>query len=106
MNQFADDVIEGLSAKSKHLSSKYFYDDAGSKIFKEIMNMPEYYLTDSEFEILSLQAKQIIDAVNFNEPFNIVELGAGDGFNTFKLLEIYLYTQGLAIILKYYKVKT
>lgn len=87
MNQFADDVIEGLSAKSKHLSSKYFYDDAGSKIFKEIMNMPEYYLTDSEFEILSLQAKQIIDAVNFNEPFNIVELGAGDGFKTFKLLE-------------------
>ena len=84
---FANDVIEGLSSKKKHLSSKYFYDDIGSRIFQEIMNMPEYYLTDSEFEILSLQAKQIIEAVNFDTPFNIVELGAGDGFKTFKLLE-------------------
>lgn len=86
-NEFANDVFEGLRSKHKQLSSKYFYDDVGSRIFQEIMNMPEYYLTDSEFEILSLQAKQIIDAVNFNEPFNIVELGAGDGFKTFKLLE-------------------
>jgi len=84
---FANDVIEGLSSKKKHLSSKYFYDDIGSRIFQEIMNMPEYYLTDSEFEILSLQAKQIVEAVNFDTPFNIVELGAGDGFKTFKLLE-------------------
>lgn len=88
MNQtFAKDVIEGLSAPKKRLSSKYFYDDKGSKIFQEIMQMPEYYLTASEFEILSLQAQQIIEAVNFSQPFNIVELGAGDGFKTFKLLE-------------------
>jgi dimethylhistidine N-methyltransferase len=86
-NEFANDVVKGLTSKNKHLSSKYFYDDIGSRIFQEIMNMPEYYLTDSEFEILSLQAKQIIDMVNFDEPFNIVELGAGDGFKTFKLLE-------------------
>ena len=85
--EFANDIIKGLTTKNKHLSSKYFYDDTGSRIFQEIMNMPEYYLTDSEFEILSLQAKQIIEAVHFNEPFNIVELGAGDGFKTFKLLE-------------------
>jgi len=85
--QFAKDVIEGLSKPQKALSSKYFYDDAGSRIFQEIMEMPEYYLTDSEFEILSLQAKQIIESVGFNQPFNIVELGAGDGFKTFKLLE-------------------
>ena len=86
-NSFAKDVMAGLSAKEKHLSSKYFYDDVGSRIFQEIMNLPEYYPTDSELEILSLQAKQIIEAVNFNQPFNIVELGAGDGSKTFKLLE-------------------
>ncbi|MFD2568531.1 L-histidine N(alpha)-methyltransferase [Pseudotenacibaculum haliotis] len=84
---FAQDVLEGLSAKHKYLSSKYFYDDNGSRIFQEIMHMPEYYLTDSEFEILSLQSKQIIDTVGFAQPFNIIELGAGDGFKTFKLLE-------------------
>ncbi|MGJ8590985.1 MAG: L-histidine N(alpha)-methyltransferase [Aquaticitalea sp.] len=85
-NTFAKDVIKGLTAEQKFLSSKYFYDDNGSRIFQEIMKMPEYYLTDSEFEILSLQAKQIIETVDFSEPFNIIELGAGDGFKTFKLL--------------------
>ena len=84
---FAKDVLNGLTAPSKYLSSKYFYDDNGSRIFQEIMNMPEYYLTDAEFEILSLQSKQIIDALQFSEPFNIIELGAGDGIKTFKLLD-------------------
>lgn len=84
---FANDVITGLTAKQKHISSKYFYDDNGSRIFQEIMKMPEYYLTDSEFEILSLQAEQIHEALQFSDAFNIIELGAGDGFKTFKLLE-------------------
>ncbi len=84
---FAQEVFNGLTAEKKSLSSKYFYDDNGSRIFQEIMNMPEYYLTDAEFEILSMQSKQIIDALQFSTPFNIVELGAGDGFKTFKLLE-------------------
>lgn len=86
-SNFANDVIKGLTTEHKHLSSKYFYDDNGSRIFQEIMKMPEYYLTDCEYEILSLQAKQIYDALQFSEPFNIIELGAGDGFKTFKLLE-------------------
>jgi dimethylhistidine N-methyltransferase len=84
---FAQDVLNGLTAKNKHLSSKYFYDNNGSRIFQEIMNMPEYYLTGAEFEILSMQSKQIIEALEFSGAFNIVELGAGDGFKTFKLLE-------------------
>ncbi|MEM6516904.1 MAG: L-histidine N(alpha)-methyltransferase [Bacteroidota bacterium] len=87
INTFAEDVLKGLTSTEKYLPSKYFYDDNGSRIFQEIMNMPEYYLTDSEFEILSLQAKQIVDKLEFSEPFNIIELGAGDGFKTFKLLE-------------------
>jgi len=89
---FAQDVLNGLTAKNKHLSSKYFYDDNGSRIFQEIMNMPEYYLTSAEFEILSMQSKQIIEALEFSTPFNIVELGAGDGFKTFKLLEYLVNT--------------
>lgn len=84
---FAKDVIEGLTADQKHLSSKYFYDDNGSRIFQEIMRMPEYYLTDSEYEILSLQPKKIYEALGFSQPFNIIELGSGDGFKTFKFLE-------------------
>ncbi len=89
---FAQDISKGLSAVEKYIPSKYFYDDNGSRIFQEIMQMPEYYPTDSEFEIFSLQAKQIINSLQFSKPFNIVELGAGDGFKTFKLLE-YLETE-------------
>jgi L-histidine N-alpha-methyltransferase len=94
IDTFALDVLKGLTAADKTLSSKYFYDDNGSRIFQEIMNMPEYYLTNAEFEILAMQAKQIINALQFSIPFNIVELGAGDGFKTFKLLE-YLVTHNI-----------
>ena len=89
---FAHDVLKGLTAKNKYLSSKYFYDNNGSRIFQEIMDMPDYYLTNAEFEILSMQSKQIVKALKFAGPFNIVELGAGDGLKTFKLLE-YLVKQ-------------
>ncbi|NQY05327.1 MAG: L-histidine N(alpha)-methyltransferase [Flavobacteriaceae bacterium] len=84
---FAQDIIDGLTSEEKHLSSKYFYDDTGSRIFQEIMAMPEYYLTNSEYEILSMQTSKIVDALAFNKPFNIIELGAGDGIKTFNLLE-------------------
>ena len=86
-NTFEEDVDFGLSAPFKHLSSKYFYDDIGSGLFQEIMKMPEYYPTGCEFEILSLQGEEIINKLNFKQPFNIVEFGAGDGIKTRQLLK-------------------
>ena len=87
INTFEQDIDLGLSAPFKHISSKYFYDDIGSSIFQEIMKMPEYYPTKCEFEILSLQSDQIIAKLDFREPFNIVEFGAGDGIKTRQLLK-------------------
>lgn len=87
ISQFYEAVLKGLSNNEKYLSSKYLFDANGCRIFQEIMQMPEYYLTDSEFEILSLQAEFIIESLNFKTPFNIIEIGAGDGLKTFKLLE-------------------
>ena len=84
---FEKDIDLGLTAPFKHISSKYFYDDIGSGIFQEIMKMPEYYPTACEFEILSLQSEQIIEKLKFDEPFNIVEFGAGDGIKTRQLLK-------------------
>ncbi len=89
---FAKDVREGLSAEPKKLSSKYFYDDAGSRIFQQIMEMPEYYLTRAEMEIMTEQAAAIADALPYRVPFNIIELGAGDGLKTNELLK-YLVQQ-------------
>lgn len=92
---FIDSVKSGLSSKIKTLSSKYFYDDAGSRIFQKIMNMPEYYLTDAEFEILNQQAGSILESLPYSSTFNIVELGAGDGKKTIRLLD-YFQKAGVA----------
>ena len=54
--------------------------------------MPEYYPTACEFEILSLQGQQIIEKLNFDRPFNIVEFGAGDGIKTRQLLKTLVET--------------
>lgn len=99
---FAKDVIRGLSRNPKSISSQYFYDEQGDKIFQEIMNMPEYYLTRCEHEIFSQQRKEICEAFDaFAEPFNLIEFGAGDGYKT-KLLLKYLLDQNANFI--YYPV--
>ena len=59
-NTFAEDIGQGLSSTPKTLSSKYFYDDEGSRLFQEIMKLPEYYLTQSENEIFSKQTSDIL----------------------------------------------
>jgi L-histidine Nalpha-methyltransferase len=87
VDAFAQDIDSGLSTPIKSISSKYFYDDIGSRIFQDIMAMPEYYPTSCEFEILSLQSDAITAALNFSQPFQIVEFGAGDGLKTRQLLK-------------------
>ena len=90
LSQLATDTLKGLSSDPKFLLSKYFYDDEGSRIFQEIMNMPEYYLTDCEHEIFASQKEEITQAIcTGNELFNLVELGSGDGLKT-KILLRYL----------------
>lgn len=93
LGQFARDVDEGLSAAQKRLSSKYFYDDNGSRLFQQIMQMPEYYLTDCEQEILQLQAAEIGAAIELPDPFRLIELGAGDGQKSQFLLKQLLEDQ-------------
>ena len=87
---FANDVLKGLTAPTKHLSSKYFYNDAGSRIFMQIMKMPEYYPTGCEFEILAQQSEAILQKTGFTGKFNIVEFGSGDGIKTKQLLKAFM----------------
>lgn len=88
LTEFAKEVIEGLTAEPKFFHSKYFYDDRGSKIFEQIMRMPEYYLTDCELEIFEGQKARLCDDfIPKTGAFELVELGAGDGLKTKQLLE-------------------
>src|SRR5688572_7857727 len=83
ISQFAADVLAGLSSTPKYLSSKYFYDDEGSRLFQEIMKLPEYYLTGCEQEIFETQADVIYEAFAADRSgFDLIELGAGDGTKT------------------------
>lgn len=96
LSDIAKDTLQGLSANPKFLLSKYFYDDAGSSIFQDIMQMPEYYLTNSEFEIFTSHKKQIADAFHDGVPgFDLIELGSGDGLKT-KILLQYLVGKSVA----------
>ncbi|GAB4033395.1 L-histidine N(alpha)-methyltransferase [Spirosoma gilvum] len=85
---FRTDVLKGLSASPKYLLPKYFYDATGDELFQQIMHCPEYYLTRAEAEILMLQSGAILERCgkSIQGLFDIVELGAGDGFKTVHLL--------------------
>jgi dimethylhistidine N-methyltransferase len=84
----AEDVTVGLSAEKKFLYSKYFYDAEGDKLFQQIMKMPDYYLTDCEYEVFSTRGADILKAFAGNsKPFDLVEFGAGDGMKTRILLK-------------------
>ncbi len=87
-SEFMTDTRKGLSSSPKFLLSKYFYDDKGSNIFQKIMHMPEYYLTNAEQEILSLHKNKITEHFNNgSSPFDLLELGAGDGSKTKTILK-------------------
>ena len=58
-SQFEQDVDEGLCASPKRISSRYFYDDKGTELFRQIMDLDEYYLPECELEILNTQANEI-----------------------------------------------
>jgi L-histidine Nalpha-methyltransferase len=87
MSQFLNDVLAGLSAREKYLSSKYFYDKRGDELFQKIMACDEYYPTECEMEIFTQQTKELANVfTSKHKEFDIVELGAGDATKSIKLL--------------------
>lgn len=89
--QFAQDILAGLTSRPKTLSSKYFYDKKGDDLFQQIMELDEYYLTRCEYEILDRNKTDFLNIFNEGvEKFNLVEFGAGDGFKTKLLLKEFL----------------
>jgi L-histidine Nalpha-methyltransferase len=86
VRQFAHHVFSGLSRSAKRLSSKYIYDEAGSRLFSRITELPEYYPTACETEIFE-RHKSLLSKLFGQTACNIVELGAGDGRKTRILIE-------------------
>ena len=80
----AEDVRAGLTASSKVLHCRYFYDARGSQLFEEICELPEYYVTRAEAEILAERADEIASSMGA-DPL-VFELGSGSGEKTRLLL--------------------
>lgn len=83
---FADEVLIGLSETPKHIASTWFYDDVGSRLFRQITEQDVYYPTACEREIFETHGAQIVASVQ-SEPVDVVDLGAGDGHKTTILLD-------------------
>ena len=84
--QMASAVSEGLMSSPKWLPSWLFYDAAGSQLFNQITELPEYYLTRTERGILAKRADEIIGLAAEGDALRIVELGAGSADKTRLLL--------------------
>ncbi|NRA88649.1 MAG: L-histidine N(alpha)-methyltransferase [Rhizobiales bacterium] len=78
-------ALTSLSAQKKWLDSKWFYDNAGSAIFEEITELPEYYPTRTEVAILNKNIDQLQQYIP--DGAALVELGSGSSTKTRILLD-------------------
>ncbi|MEV0738623.1 L-histidine N(alpha)-methyltransferase [Streptomyces sp. NPDC050549] len=78
------DVLHGLTRTPKTLPPKWFYDAHGSELFEQITELPEYYPTRAEREILVDRAGEIAAATGAR---TLVELGSGSSDKTRHLLD-------------------
>lgn len=78
------DVLRGLTATPKWLSSMYFYDERGSELFDAICETEEYYPTRTE---LGIMEKHITDiAATLGSHVTLIEYGSGSSLKTRTLL--------------------
>jgi L-histidine N-alpha-methyltransferase len=81
----AEEVLSGLSGRPKTLPPKLFYDSEGSRLFEQITELPEYYLTRTERAIFQEYASEIVAQAGSN--LTLIELGAGSASKTRLLVE-------------------
>jgi len=87
-------VRQGLSAFPKKLPPWLFYDRIGSRLFDEITERPEYYLTRTERAIFEDHAIGMIERAADGRRLRITELGAGSAEKTRLLLKAAVARQG------------
>lgn len=83
-SDFPRDVLAGLRASPRTLPCKYFYDERGAALFRQICELPEYYITRAELEILATHGDEI--AARVGPRAQVVGLGTGGGRKARSLL--------------------
>ena len=92
--EMRDEVIAGLAEAQKTISSKYFYDERGSRLFERITRLPEYYPTRAEQALLD---EHIPGWEREMRPRALVELGAGNAEKTRTVIDAMLAASGNAV---------
>lgn len=75
LSNFREDILMGLRAPQKYIEPKYFYDARGSKLFDQICQLPEYYLTRTEIGLLKQYGNDVARHIGPNTV--LFELGSG-----------------------------
>ena len=70
------ELLRGLKQQSKHIDPKFFYDERGTALFEQIMDLHEYYPTRTEFSLLQRHSDEIADIVGQGQL--LIEPGAGN----------------------------
>jgi len=91
-DDFARAVRDGFTHAPKRIPCRYLYDERGSELFERICDLPEYYLTRAEAEILEARADEL--AERFPAGTSLVELGSGSARKTRVLVEAMLRRHG------------
>lgn len=81
---FRADVLAGLSQDPKAIPARWLYDDAGSQLFEDITQLPEYYPTRAETEILKARGDEFAQMIGPGRA--VVEFGSGSSVKTPLLL--------------------
>ncbi|WP_420336523.1 L-histidine N(alpha)-methyltransferase [Roseibium sp.] len=81
---FRSEILKGLTADHKVISSKWLYDDVGSHLFEAITELDAYYPTRTELGILEAQLRKYARLPGARGA--MVELGSGSSRKTSLLL--------------------
>jgi dimethylhistidine N-methyltransferase len=84
-DQFRVDVLRGLAAPAREIPSKYFYDEAGSRLFDRICELEEYYPTRTELAIMR-RHREVMAAL-LGPGCLLIEYGSGSGVKSRLLLD-------------------
>lgn len=85
MADFREDITQGLSSPEPYIPPKYFYDEAGSRLFEAICNTEEYYPTRTEVGIIRKNIDSIVETLGMD--CLLIEPGSGDSYKVRLLLD-------------------
>ena len=84
-SEFLSDAVSSLSSEPRTLPCKYFYDARGAALFQKICELPEYYITRTEIDILDRRRSEI--AAQLGPNIELIGLGTGAGTKTRIVIE-------------------